>query len=121
FFEKTQLCKYNMETKTETILFEGNSIDHMDWGAKGWIAFQGPEAYLWKVKDDGTQPYKFDIYAPGAPKWDKSGSRIVLSISGNGLGGLYRIDDLGNILDKISIFHSSTLDWSVDGALALSD
>ncbi len=103
--QKLKLIKYNLQTKSETILLENTDIiNQPHWGSNGWIVYNDSHFQIKMMKDDGsiiktvtTSPYS---YAYKYPDW-LNDSTIACEFSFS--KGLYycEIDIHGAIHDTI--------------------
>lgn len=71
-----QLCKYNLLSKTKTLIVNKSPKTQPKWSRKGWIAFDN-NYHIWIVKDNGDSLRQLtqntcNLY----PAWDNTGTKL---------------------------------------------
>jgi hypothetical protein len=115
------LIKYNLVTKTKTLIFEGQIFGYPSWGKSNWIVFVNGYNGLYRIRPDGTQ---LSMIVPGGlqfhPKFNKNGDRFVTyhGFLQNSIysGKIWNLD--GELLDSISYYGSKNLDWNMQNNIS---
>ncbi|PHR47769.1 MAG: hypothetical protein COA32_07395 [Fluviicola sp.] len=115
------LYKYNLITKSKSIIFEGTIFGTPDWGKSGWIIFTRGYDGLFRVRPDGSE---LSLLVPGGtqfhPKFNESGDKFI-TYHGFTDAGFYpgKIWDIeGDLLDSINIDWSGLSVWQKQNNIA---
>jgi hypothetical protein len=105
------LVKYNMVSRTKSILFQGNIDGDPSWGANGWILFKYQGGVV-KIREDGSDLTQLtSTGSNGQPKWNWDATKFAYYSNPTGRGFTYLCEPDGRILD--TLFNSGVgMSWN---------
>ncbi|MEX1001388.1 MAG: hypothetical protein WDZ35_04670 [Crocinitomicaceae bacterium] len=111
------MVKYNLNSKLETIVYEGDIASHPRWSIKDWIIFGKANGNVWKIRSSGDSltQLTFDNQSY-SPIWNQGGNKFIArNISSNLMSVIY--SENGIPLDTISFDVYNSDSWDYDSLL----
>jgi len=112
---KYQLVKYNLQTKSETILLENTFIvGQPKWGKNGWIVFSKLDLNVYLIKENGDSMKRISSYYQNNHPSFLGDNKIFTSVSvetSPGAAGNKIIDIFGNRIDSFKISDLQGMLW----------